>query len=159
MSGRHAAPIVVLVLLVALALQTDRLIDRIRANTALRQAEALSLIGEQRGQQGTGLLQLSLRILRGAQKDAPGEVGIPIAIGSTHLLLDSPQAAIDAYEEALALEVRPEIYLNLGRAQLAAGHREEARVSFARAVALHAGLRAEIPPDDRPPLAAKSPGR
>jgi Flp pilus assembly protein TadD len=81
---------------------------------------------------------------RAAQLD-PLEIGIPIARGSQYLLLRRPDEAIAAYREAAALEPRPEIDLNLGRALWMRGDKDAARQAFRRAVRLNPALRAEVP--------------
>lgn len=145
MSGRWLAPLALAAALAALALHTGRARDRIEASVALRRAEMSSLQAVRLGERGRRLLQENLRLLRRAAELDPGEAGIPIAIGSLHLLLDNPLAAIEAYERALALEPRPETYLNLGRAQTAAGRLDAARASFERAVKADPRLRRHLP--------------
>ena len=71
------------------------------------------------------------------------EVGIPLARGSVNYLLGRLDPAIAAYREALALEARPEIHLNLGRALRAQGLLAEAERELARAVRLDPRLAAE----------------
>jgi tetratricopeptide (TPR) repeat protein len=75
----------------------------------------------------------------------PLEIGVPIARGSQYLLLRRPDEAIAAYREAAALEPRPEIDLNLGRALWMKGDKEAARQALQRAVRLNPALRAEVP--------------
>jgi Flp pilus assembly protein TadD len=81
---------------------------------------------------------------RAAQLD-PLEIGIPIARGSQYLLLRRADEAIAAYRDAAALEPRPEIDLNLGRALWMRGDKETARKVLQRAVQLNPALRAEVP--------------
>lgn len=136
-----------LVLVAALVGQTVRTLDRLAASTALRGAEVRTLAAVRRSGPAAGTqLRVELARLEEARRRDPGEVGIPLAIGSLYLLLGSNEQAVAAYEEALALEPRPEIYLNLGRAQLAAGRPDEARESFALAVELQPLLKDEVPP-------------
>ena len=68
---------------------------------------------------------------------------IPLARGSVNYLLGRLDPAIAAYREALALEARPEIHLNLGRALRAQGLLAEAERELARAVRLDPRLAAE----------------
>lgn len=150
MKGRDLGLVALAVVLVALALQTGRLGDRMRASVALRQAELSTLAVARMGPRGRPLLQGNLRLLRRAAELDPQEAAIPLAIGSLHLLLDNPLAAIEAYEKALALEPRPEIYLNLGRAQARAGKLEAARHSFTLAVRSDPRLRRQVPKPLRP---------
>jgi tetratricopeptide (TPR) repeat protein len=128
--------------------QTVRWRDRMLAGRLLRQVEGVSL-AVVAGQAPKGLLGGNLQLLRRAAALDPVEVGIPIARGSQHLLLGSPDAAIEAYREAMALEPRPEIYLNLGRAEQAAGRPEEAQRDFKTAVQLDAKLAQYVPEEMR----------
>jgi tetratricopeptide (TPR) repeat protein len=97
------------------------------------------------GQAPRGLLPANLEALRQAAALDPLEVGIPIARGSIFYLLGSPQSALDAYRQAEALEPRPEIDLNIGRALLQSGQTEEARAAFRRAVRLAPHLAPVVP--------------
>ena len=101
------------------------------------------------GQAQPRLMAANLEMLRQAAPLDPAEVGIPIARGTQYLFLAGPEAALRSYEEALALEPRPEAYLNLGRAQWLAGRRDEARRSFELAVRLSPQLAGEIPASAR----------
>jgi O-antigen ligase len=136
---------VLALLVLGLAGQTARWHRRWTASGLLRQVELLSMAAASRGQAPAQLMERNLEALRRAAPLHPDEVGIPIARGTQYLFLGRPEAAIRAYEEALALEPRPEGYLNLGRAQWLAGRREEARRSFVTAVRLDPRLAAEIP--------------
>lgn len=140
---------VLALLVLSLAGQTARWHRRWTASGLLRQVELLSMAAASRGQAPAQLMERNLEALRRAAPLHPDEVGIPIARGTQYLFLGRPEAAIRAYEEALALEPRPEGYLNLGRAQWLAGRRDEARRSFVTAVRLDPGLAAEIPASAR----------
>ncbi len=150
MSGRLAGWLLLAALAVGLVLQIERTVDRIAAAVALQRAETASLYALRMGQAGAGILRANLDLLRRAAERDPVEIGIPIAIGSVHRLLGSPQAAIESYRKANELEPRPETYLNLGRAQLEAGRRDEARQSFETALELDPLLAREVPPDFKP---------
>ena len=144
--GRALSLVLLVVLAAALLAQTVRTVDRLSAGAALRRAEVRTLAAVRRSGPAAGtLLRAELSRLEQARERDPGEVGIPLAIGSLHLLLGANEQAVTAYEEALALEPRPEIYLNLGRAHLAAGRPDEARESFALAVELQPLLENDVP--------------
>ena len=68
-----------------------------------------------------------------------------IARGSQYYLMGRAEPAEQAYLEALRLEPKSEIYLDLGRAQWLAGRREEALRNFTLAVRLDPGLVRELP--------------
>jgi tetratricopeptide (TPR) repeat protein len=146
-NGRLLAWPLLLVLALALAGQTIRWDDRLTANRALRGIEALTAAAVRVGR--ADVLRANIESLRRMEKRDPLEVGLPLARGSQHLLLRQGQAAISAYEEALKLEPRPEIYLNLGRALALEGRIEEARQNFRIAMRLSPRLAPEIPADYR----------
>jgi tetratricopeptide (TPR) repeat protein len=150
-SGRRLAWAVLGVLLLALAGQSVRLSRRLSASVTLSRAERASLEAVRRGRAGAAVLREALHHLERAAERDPLEVGIPIAIGSIHLVLDAPEAALAAYRKAEQLEARPEIYLNRGRAQLKLGQVEAARESFALALKLDPLLLSQVPESLRPP--------
>ncbi|HEV2718527.1 MAG TPA: hypothetical protein VG323_00800 [Thermoanaerobaculia bacterium] len=59
-------------------------------------------------------------------------VGIDMLLAANYRILGEEQEAILCYRDALRLDRRPEIYLNLARAELAAGDRSSAREHFLR---------------------------
>lgn len=140
---------VVFLLLLALLAQTGRLRDRITAGRMLRHVELLSMAAIARNQMPRGLVPANLALLREAAALDPTEIGIPIARGAQYLLLGNGTSAAQSYREALALEPRPETYLNLGRALAAAGQEEEAREQFRIAVRLDPNLAQLVPPELR----------
>jgi tetratricopeptide (TPR) repeat protein len=139
MKGRTLATILTVLLLLALAGQTVRWRERLTASRLLANAEALTL-AVAAGQIPPRALADNLEALRRAAALDPVQVGIPIARGSQYLLMSRPEPAEAAYREALRLEPKSEIYLDLGRAQWMAGRREEALRNFALAVRLDPGL-------------------
>jgi tetratricopeptide (TPR) repeat protein len=145
MSGRVLVWPLVLVLGIALLGQTVRWRERMTASRLLSTAERVTLSARRASE-----LRGNIARLRQAGQLDPLEIGIPIARGSQHYLLRQPQAAVEAYEEALRLEPRPEIYLNLGRALDLAGRREEASRAFFLASRIDPRLLPEIPPEYRP---------
>jgi tetratricopeptide (TPR) repeat protein len=145
MNGRLLVWPVLALLAVGLVGQTARWRDRVTASRLLREVEALTMAAMSTRQLSEPLLFRNLEALRIAASKDPVEVGIPIARGTQFLLLRRNDAAIRAYEEAVALEPRPEGYLNLGRAQWYAGRRDEARLNFERAVRLDPRVAGEVP--------------
>lgn len=149
------------VLILALGFQTVRLRDRLLASSLLRGAETRTLAAAATGRIASTLLQENLLDLERAARLDPSEVGVPLARGSQFLLMRRADAAIESYEHALALEPRPEIYLNRGRARLLAGQAAAAGEDFARAAKLDPALRIPqpaaipvlpTPPTTPPPL-------
>ncbi len=145
MNGRLGAWVACAISLAALVWQVQTGLERMEASRLLYQAEGLSMELIAVGQAPRAFLRQNLRNLRRAAELDPLEAAIPLALGSQFLLLRSPQAAADAYRQALVIEPRPEIYLNLGKAQHMAGHSEEARQNFERAVGLDWHFEAEVP--------------
>lgn len=141
--------IVAFVLSAAFLGQLRHTISRLGASRALHQVELRSKAALAAGRSSRVLFAENLQILRRAAELDPLEVGVPIARGTQHLLLGSAEAAEEAYLDALRLEPRPEIYLNLGRAQLLARNPAEARTSFGAAVTLDPKLDEFIPPAGR----------
>lgn len=131
---------------VGLVLQTDRAVDRIGASKRLRVVEVMSERMARTGQAPRELVSGHFRLLRQARRLDPSSVGVLVALGGQYLLLGQPEPAIATYREALALEPRPETYLNLGTALLETGRSEEARAAFETAVRLAPRLASRVPP-------------
>lgn len=150
--ARRGSPLVWVVLpllLLALLAQTGRMRDRLLASRMLRQVELLSMAALARGEMPRGLVPANLELLRRAAALDPREVGVPIARGTQYLLVRNGSSAAAAYRDALELEPRPEIHLNLGRALALAGDLEEARRHFHTAVLLDPHLAPVVPPELR----------
>ena len=137
------------VLALALTGQAVRGHARLTAGRLLARVEALTLAATSQGSASRGLLRDNLDALHRAADLDPVEVGVPIARGSQYLVFGSPEAAIESYAAAAALEPRPEIYLNLGRADLFARRPEEARHNFSLALRLDPHLAPVVPPEMR----------
>lgn len=150
MSRRSEKPLGALVAAGLLALLTLwvgwRGLAEWRASKVLATVEWTSNQIAARGRMPQQLLNTHLELLRVAQKSAPAEVGIPLARGSQYLIAGKPRAAVRAYEEALALEPRAEIYLNLGRAHLELGERAAAQTALRTALALDPNLESIVTP-------------
>jgi len=143
MNGRVLVWPLVLVLAIALVGQTVRWRERLMASRILGSVERLTVPAYRAGR--ADMLRTNVELLRRAAAHNPLEVGIPIARGSQHFLLRQPQAAIDAYEEALRLEPRPETYLYLGRSLAQLGRTEEASRAFRLAVRIDPKLLVQVP--------------
>lgn len=145
MSARSLFPIALALALLALGAQTLRLRDRVEASRLLAQVEARTTLAMQAGRAPSTMFATHLEWLDRAARLDPLEIGVPIARGTQYLLLHRPNEAIAAYREASALESRPEIELNLGRALWMKGEHAAAREAFTRAVRLNPLLRDAIP--------------
>jgi Flp pilus assembly protein TadD len=132
-------------LAVAAILQGLRGIRRLNANRALKTVEAVTLRVAALGSAGHGALAKNLLVLQRAQGDDPSNAALPLARGAQYLLLRRTAEAEAAYREALRLEPRAEVYLNLGRALWLSGQREPARSMFRSAVALCPRFESQLP--------------
>lgn len=153
--SRPALALTILLVLVGVW-RFDQARDQLGASftVARVQAEAQAMLAT--GRVYPHMVRAWVEQLRAARAANPAEVALPLAEGSLHLLARHPEAAAGAYEDALALEPRPEIWLNLGRVQLAGGDREAARESFRRALVLAPHLSDEVPPDVRREIRRKT---
>ena len=149
MSGRGLFWLVAPLLAAALVAQTVRAGDQLEANRILHLVEEASVRAGAAGAAAAPLFWANVKLLEKAERLAPADSRLALARGSQFLLLGRPRDAADAYREALAVEARPEIYLNLGRALAAAGDRAAAEESFQRAVSLSPWLLPEVPPEVR----------
>ncbi len=130
-------PLLVVVLL-AIAHEWQRGRARLTASRALSGLESSVARSLATGGAAEAQLQAGVQLLRKLDEEKldPSEVGIPMALGSHYLLLESPDAAIRWYETALALETRPEILINLARAHRMAGNEEQALLYLEQAQVL-----------------------
>jgi O-antigen ligase len=149
MSGDRLGWLAAAALVVALVLQGNRWHDRLLGSAMLRQVELVSISAATTGRAPGNLLPAHLELLRRAQELDPVEVGIPIARGSQFLLFGDPRAAIPPYRAALALQPKPEVYADLGRAFLAVGDLAAARRQFRLAVRLDPSLLSQVPEEGR----------
>jgi tetratricopeptide (TPR) repeat protein len=147
-SGRALAWALAALLALAVAGQVWRAGNRLEANRILHQVEQVSVATA--GRAPAALYWANVKLLRRAAYHDPADSRILLALGGQYLLLGRPEEAIEAYRVALAVEPRPEIYLNLGRAQAILGDREAARESFRRAALLDRRLLPAIPRDYQP---------
>lgn len=153
MNGRWLVWPLALTLGIALWGQTLRWRDHSIVSRTLRTVEALTMPAFNAGR--TDVLETNLEVLRQARRRDPLEVGIPTARGTQHYLLKQPQAAIEAYEESLRLEPRPESYVYLGLALHQTGRTEEALDAFRLALRIDPRLLAQVPPSYRDRLRAE----
>ena len=151
MTGRRLFLPLVVALLMALGWQTMRWRNRLEASAIVARVEVQTQAAIARRRAPSTLFAAHLADLDRAWRLAPSDVSIPIAVGAQYLLLKRADDAINAYEIANALEPRPEIDLNLGRAYQLRGDVARARAAFARVVRLNPVLAREVPPEHRTP--------
>jgi len=146
MRGTTVAAALAALLLAALAFDVRRGARLVGADKRVKLVEVTSTIAAaRRDAAGPTVLRRNLEVLRAAAAMDPADVRVPLARGSVLLLLGRLDEAIASYRQALALEPRPEIHLNLGRALAAAGRRDEAERHFALVRAIDSRLARSIP--------------
>lgn len=143
-------------LVVAFAFQIDRARDRLEANRALATVEARTTAAASGERIPVAVIAENLRLLREAREQNPADGRIPLAQGGLYLIRDRCEPAVPIYREALELEPRPEIYLNLGRCLLRLDRRTEAEEAFLNAVTLHSPLLKEVPVEVRDTIRRRS---
>lgn len=82
----------------------------------------------------------------------PLDVRVPFLLGSVSLLLHQPAEAMVRYREALAIEERPEIDLNLSRAHREAGDAADAAEDALRATWIAPEINSSLPEETRKAL-------
>lgn len=136
MTGRRLVWVLCPLLVAVLVLAIGRAESLWRASRAAAVVKDVTIAASQRGRLSRQLLQHNLEVLKVTEPLSPVEVALPIARGGLYLLLDRPQAAIRAYERALEIEPRGEIYVHLGRAYLKLGDPKAAEEAFRTAMIL-----------------------
>lgn len=139
----------VAVLAAGLVLHSARSRDLLRASRILNAVQRTTVELVRRGGAPGTVLWAHLRLLGEARQLDPGSHAVPMAEGTQYLLLERPREAAERYRRSLEIEPRPEAWLNLARAQLAAGEPAAAQESFVRAVRLHPPLAGEVPREMR----------
>lgn len=72
------------------------------------------------------------------------DVSLDMLLAANYRLLGQYQTAIASYQHALLLDQRPEIYMNLGSTEIAAGDRESARQHMLQAALFNVYMVAHI---------------
>jgi Flp pilus assembly protein TadD len=143
---RNLPAAIAVALLLALALwRVDGARRQLRASHLVAAVERRTAAALRQGKVPSAMFESHLAALREAAELDRGEIAIPIAEGSQYLLLGRAEPAIAAYRRALALEPRPETYLNLGKAMLLEGDSQRASRMFRKAVRLDPRLAKMVP--------------
>ena len=152
MSGRRLVWVLLPLLALALVLEVRSAVRRMQASMVLGRVKEVTLEADRRGRLTRRMLERNADLLRRVEASSPTEVALPIARGGQYLLLNRPRAAVRAFEKALSIEPRGEVYAHLGRAFLALGDREAAAEAFRAAVVLDPAQRRALadllPPDE-----------
>lgn len=136
MNGRWLVWVLLPILGLGLVLEVEHAVGRWRASQVFVAVKTITIEASTRGRLTRQLLERNLSLLRRAEPWSPVEVALPIARGGQYYLLERQKAAIRAYQEALALEPRGDVYAHLGRAYLRAGDRPAADRAFRTAILL-----------------------
>jgi tetratricopeptide (TPR) repeat protein len=136
MTGRQLFTALLPVAVLLLAWQVLHALRRWESSLVAAEVEQNSIAMTSRGIVSPPVLSRHLELLARAGDLDPTNVTIPLMRGSQHLLLRNSGAALRAYGEALALEARAEIYLNIGRAHTMAKDEDAAADAFQKAVDL-----------------------
>lgn len=138
-----------LLLLVACIAQAKRAIDLLRAQRLLWAVEARTLALIRSRTLSREHVDAHLEALRDAAALDRAEVAVRVAIGSQLFLRGDFDGAVRQYEDSLALEPRPEIYLNMAKARQAQGKISDARRLYATALRVDPTLADEVPEEMR----------
>lgn len=112
---------------------------------------------------GVAQARRNLEGLLALERRCPPDVDLPMMAGASAMVLGRPEVAAAAYRRALAVEGRPEVYLALGLAQLAAHRQGEAIDSLTLAARFNPYILDQVPEpvatEVRVRLAARTPAR
>ena len=100
--------------------------NRVGCQRLVQSAESLALEGARRGSLPPAARELGLDLLRRAEMLDPAEVSVAITRGGLFMVAGRMESAERSYREALEMENRSEVWINLARLHLAAGDREKA---------------------------------
>ncbi|MEZ5312279.1 MAG: hypothetical protein R2862_00835 [Thermoanaerobaculia bacterium] len=146
-SGRYL--VLPAVLLALLGLQVKRGTELIRASRLLWAVEGRTLSMIRARTLQPVHVAAHLTALADAARLDPAEVGIQVAIGSQYFVRGDFEKALATYREARRLEARPEILLNMGKANQMLGRKSAALFHYGRAVRLDPALLREVPEEVR----------
>lgn len=105
-----------------------------RCNRYAKTAEALTVRAENAGViEASSLARRNVDLLNTSLERCACDVRLLVLLAVNYRLLDNPRDAITAYERALRLDKRPEIYFELGLTQLSLGDRTGAIVNLTKA--------------------------
>lgn len=77
------------------------------------------------GSRVANLARTNLALLGPCCRTTPPPISQSMLLGANYRFLGRPESAVDIYLHLLQFDRRPEIYLNLGEAQIEAGHDQE----------------------------------
>lgn len=140
MSARLLATFLALLLGVGLVLQTRHALRVAAASRDLEIVERRTAAALAAGRVPQILVRDNLRKLDRVEAAMPAEVTVRMARGSQYLISGRPHAALRGYREALELEERAEVWLNVARAHGELGEAEAVHEAIAHALILDPNL-------------------
>jgi tetratricopeptide (TPR) repeat protein len=91
------------------------------------------------------LARENIAVLRRCENHYPLDVNVYMLEGANYQIMSQLPRASEAYEKALRIDRRPEIYFNLGIVELEMKNRDRARTNFMSAVTFAPKLLEEVP--------------
>lgn len=119
--------------------------DRIGAQRLVRTVESLAMEGGRRGQMPPRVLDLGLDMLRQAEDLDPSLTSVKITRGGLFMVAGRQASAERTYQEALVMQNRAEIWVNLARLRLSHGDSEGALQAAQAAQSLGARVGRDLP--------------
>lgn len=106
-----------------------------RCNAGITAAEVATNATEQTASDYDRLLRArrNLELLAGLRESCPTEVRVPMLTAANLEFVGRPDDALASYQEALRIDHRPEIYVEIARMQLQLGQVDEAVASYVTA--------------------------
>jgi hypothetical protein len=105
-----------------------------RCNQTAKRAHALTLRALDASPVDAPAFALAnLATIKGSLEHCPSDVRLLMIAAANERILLRPERAVSAYQRALQVDERPEIYLELGLTQLSMGNRTEAVANLTRA--------------------------
>jgi len=136
LNGRLVAWCLAVLLSAALGLQVREAARRMKASQILEVVKTVTQESRRHGRLTKGVINSNIKLLRLAERLNPAEVLLPIARGGQYVRLKRWDSAIQAFETALEIEPRGDIYRHIGRANFSLGRRDEADRAFRLAILL-----------------------
>jgi tetratricopeptide (TPR) repeat protein len=106
-----------------------------RCNAGITAAEVATSAAERTTSDYDRLVRArrNLELLAGLRESCPTEVRVPMLTGANLEFVGRPEDALASYKEALQIDHRPEIYVEVARMQLELGQVDEAVASYVTA--------------------------
>lgn len=143
-TGKQLFSILLPLALVLAGWQLLHALKRWESSLVAAEVEQNSITMTSRGVVSPPILSRHLELLARAGELDPTNVTIPLMRGSQYLLLRNTDAALRAYGEALTLEARAEIYLNIGSTHMIAKDEDAAAEAFQKAIDLDHKYRRDL---------------